>query len=218
MSDGLNLLNKKHKHTDFDIIITGKSNINKYKMYKRIKNKLFLEYNLPNNKKYNIDYDTIKSNNSNSNSKNYSFIEDFYKDINLNLSIFFEYFYIPQTYESVKLYKLISSYYIVFIQSTCSKNISLNISNILKKYINEDKVILICSDKNLYNKKYNSYKYEIANKFIFAKLAYYIDTIKNSDEIYIIDSCFTGIVLPYLKTNKLKANTIERNIASNFIL
>ena len=41
------------------------------------------------------------------------------------------------------------------------------------------------------------------------KLIYYVDVIKNSDEIYIIDSCFTGIILPFVKTNKLKTNKVQ---------
>jgi hypothetical protein len=43
----------------------------------------------------------------------------------------------------------------------------------------------------------------------------------NANEIYIIDSCFTGIILPLVKTNKLKAKVvriIERHIANNICL
>ena len=36
------------------------------------------------------------------------------------------------------------------------------------------------------------------------KIVYYVDIIKNSNEIYLIDSCFLGLVLPYIKMNKLK--------------
>jgi hypothetical protein len=49
----------------------------------------------------------------------------------------------------------------------------------------------------------------------------YIDIIKNSDEIYLIDSCFLGIVLPFLKTNRLKTIKVEivlRNKTDEYVL
>jgi hypothetical protein len=64
-------------------------------------------------------------------------------------------------------------------------------------------------------------KYYIAQKFIFNKLVNYVDTIKNSDEIYLIDSCFLGIVLPLLKTNQLKTKNVRiifRWDVNNYIL
>ena len=45
----------------------------------------------------------------------------------------------------------------------------------------------------------------------------YIDIIKNSDEIYIIDSCFTGILLPFIKTNKLKTKNVHIFLRSDNI-
>ena len=88
----------------------------------------------------------------------------------------------------------------------CSKGKSLNIKNLLNKYLDNDKVFLICNDINLYPN--NHTKHELAKSFVYKKIAYYIDIIKNADEIYLIDSCFVGLVLP-LKNNKLKANTIK---------
>lgn len=182
--------------------------------------------------KYNIDYDTVTSN-------NYSFIDNFYKDIHLNLNIFYDYFYIPETEESMNLYNTVKQYNIIFIQlkSSCGK--SLNINRILNTYIFDKNTILLCNDINLYtncipnpniNTKNNissellndiQCKQSLAESFVFNKIIYYYHTILNSNEIYLIDSCFIGIVLPLLKLKKLKTNKVRiilRDIANKIII
>ena len=100
-----------------------------------------------------------------------------------------------------------SHYYLIFIQCISSVGKVLNISNLINKYVNDDKALIICNDKNLYDK--DDKKYDLAQKFVLNKIVYYVDTIKNSDEIYLIDSCFLGIVLPFIKMNKLKTKNIQ---------
>jgi hypothetical protein len=168
------------------------------------------------NKNYTIDYDTITS-------EDYDFIASFYRDINLNLTYFYDYFYFPSSTESLELYTHIKHYYIVFIQlrSSCGKE--LNITNLMNKYLHDKNTILICNDKNLYDIKEDDkntddikLKYNICKPFVYNTLINYNDVIINSDEIYIIDSCFIGIILPYLKMNKLKTSKvriIKRDIA-----
>jgi hypothetical protein len=200
-----------------DIFICGDIMKSFLKNKIKITNKEFLNYKII-NKNYKIDYDNLTTD-------NYSFIENFYKDINLNLTYFFEYFHIPSTQESLELYNTIKNYYIIFIQLKSSDGISLNISSLLSKYLYDSNTILICNDKNLYdiNNKTNDIeiKFNLCKQFVYNKIINYNDVIKNSDEIYIIDSCFIGIILPYLKTNKLKANKIRiilRHNAQNIIL
>ena len=92
--------------------------------------------------------------------------------------------------------------------------------------MNDDKVILLCNDTNLYDGESKdceqiSIKHKLAQKFVMNKLTSYVDTIKNSDEIYLIDSCFVGIVLPLLKTGRLKTDKvriIERSVAHKYEL
>ena len=161
-----------------------------------------------------IDYDLITGN-------DYNFIEIFYRNIRLNLTVYFDYFHMPSTETSIQLYNSIKDYYIVFIQFRCAWGQTLNIDNLLIKYLHDEKVILVCNDKNLYDKEKDEKKYTICENFVYNKIVHYTDTIQNSDEIYIIDSCFIGIVLPYLKTNRLKANTVKiipRNIAGSVML
>ena len=204
-----------YDNADYDIFISGVCH--KTYLTNKITNKNFLNYNII-DKKYIIDFDTLTSN-------NYNFIENFYKDIHLNLTYFYEYFYLPLTKESIDLYNSVNKYYIIFIQSKSSDGIRLNITNLLKKYLYDDNVLLICNDENLYNIENKTEniikKYNLCKSFIYNKIINYVETIKNSDEIYIIDSCFTGIILPYLKMNKLKTNKVRiilRNSVNNIIL
>lgn len=208
-----NIINNNYSTND--IFICG--DCHKSYLKNKITNQEFLNYKII-DKNYTIDFDTLTSG-------NYSFIENFYKDINLNLTYFYEYFYIPSTQESLDMYNTIKNYYIVFIQLKSSEGTSLNISNLLNKYLYDSNTILICNDTNLYDiaNKTNDIeiKFNLCKQFVYNKIINYNDVIKNSDEIYIIDSCFIGIILPYLKTNKIKANTIRiilRHNAQNIIL
>ena len=169
----------------------------------RINNKSFSEHNRPDNK-YNIDFDTITT-------RNYYFLLCFYSDLRLNIGIYFDYFKVPQTEESINLYNSIKHFEkIIFIQLKCSQGKCLNIQNLKDKYYDNEDTILICNDMNLYDKDSDNEniqkKYQLSSNFVFNKLVYYLDTIKNSDEIYIIDSCFVGMILPLVKTNQLKAD------------
>jgi hypothetical protein len=147
---------------------------------------------------YSIDFGMLTT-------ANYGFIENFYTDIGLSLTHFYDYFNLPHTNDSQRLYESVRNYYIVFIQLTSSDGVSLNISELLDKYLNDPNVVLICNDKNLYSSENMSEKYNLCQPFVYGNVVNYVDTIQNADEIYIIDSCFTGIVLPYAKMGRLKA-------------
>jgi len=205
------IINQVYNNINIDIFICGVCHTCYLKS--KINNPLFLENIVP-NKNYKIDYDTINTN-------NYNFIENFYKDAKLNLTIFYDYFTLPSTNESIYLYNCVKQYRnIIFIQLSSSCGKKLNITNLLKKYLHDEKTILICNDKNLYEHDNNSehikQKYNTCNKFILNHIVNYVDVIKNSSEIYIIDSCFTGIILPFIKQKLLKAN-IVRIISRNLV-
>jgi hypothetical protein len=136
----------------------------------------------------------------------YPFIENFYKDINLDLSIYYEYFDIESTDISKKYYEDIKEYNIIFMH-TKSSNKEINLDNIVNKYIDNSSYIIICCNKNVYYK--NDLKYNIANNYINIPIVYYIDIIKNSKEIYVVNSCFSCIVYPLNKTNRLKAINVK---------
>ena len=185
------ILEPKFNDKNIDIFICG---CHKNYLQSKITNKLLLEYK-SNNKNY-----TIK----------YNFIENFYKDINLDLSIYFEYFDIPLSEKSTELYHRIKKYNIVFIH-TKSSNRTININHLINDYMNDDNTIIICVNENIYNIDHS--KYLIAEKFVNLLVTYYINIILNANIIHVIDSCFACIILPLKETNKLNAkivNIIER--------
>jgi hypothetical protein len=135
----------------------------------------------------------------------YQHIKDFYNDISLDLSIYYEFFEIKSSSKSRSLLSLIENYKIVFVHTKAS-NVEINIDSVLSEYILDQEYIVICANKNVYNKE--NCLYEKADHFINIPIAYYIDVIKNAIKIHVIDSCFSCIILPLKKTNRLLANEI----------
>ena len=166
----------------------------------KITNSKLLEYK-PNDMGYNLNHDTI-------NDTNYSFLRQFYADINLDLNIFYTFFKLPSTETSRQLYENVKHYKnIVFTQTDASNGAKLNIEHIIAKYKDDENSIVISNNRNLYSP--NDIRYDLCQPFVMNKLVYYIDLIRNSTEIYIIDSCMTGIVLPLLKTGQLNATVVR---------
>ena len=197
------IISEKYTNPLYDIFICGFCH--KTYLTSKITNPVFLNarnHSCMTNGDHTVDFDTLTT-------QNYGFIQDFYRDIGLNLSHFYQYFQLPEMAKSDILYDSVAKYYIIFIQLTSSDGTCLNISELLKKYLYDDLVLLICNDHNLYDSEKQPQKYLLAMPFVYNKIVYYTKTIMNSDEIYIIDSCFTGIILPYAKTNRLKANKVR---------
>lgn len=189
----------KNNYENNDVFICG---FHKTYLTSKITNTDLLKYNTKSDKDYDLNYDTI-------NNSNYKAVKGFYEDINLGLDIFYDYFYLPQTDKSKELYESVKNYKIILTQTSCSENKILNIEKLKTRYLNDENVIMISTSENLYDKNKNEIKHSICEKFVFNKLIYYLDTIINCNEIYIIDSCFTGIVLPLKKKNKLKSTTVR---------
>jgi hypothetical protein len=155
---------------------------------------------VPNNELYNLRYDTITDENS-------KFIYDFT---------------IKSTIQSRELYNSVKDYKcVIFTQICCSSNIKLNIDGVKSKYLNDNDAIILCNDENIYDEATNPTKYNICQRFIKNNIAWYIDTILNCNEIYIIDSCFIAIVLPLVKMKRLKADIvriIKRELVNEILL
>jgi len=103
---------------------------------------------------------------------------------------------------------------IIFLQTASSDNKRLNIENLKAMYLNDDDTILISNNENLYedtdrDRDRDREKHKLCQPFVMNMIAHYVDLIQNCSEIYIIDSCFTGIVLPLVKTNRLKATKVR---------
>jgi hypothetical protein len=130
----------------------------------------------------------------------YNHIKQFYYDIGLDLSIYYDYFNIPSSVTSNKYYDTLKNYNIIFLHTQSSIR-EIDLSNIINKYIDNSNYIIICANKNVYPPHHQHY--QLSKTFVNIEVAYYIDVIKNAKEIHVIDSCFSCIVFPLYKTNKL---------------
>lgn len=132
----------------------------------------------------------------------FNFAVNFYKDINLNASIMVDYFN-PKNDEIINLlYDKISNYEIFFFH-TLSSSAEIDLSQIVEEFINDETKIVICSNKNFYEK--NSAKYYLAEEYInLPTIFHYIEIIKNSKEIHIVDSCISCVSLILHFKNILK--------------
>ena len=139
----------------------------------------------------------------------WSHIHDFYYNIGLDLSIYYNYFNIDSCQRSKDYFEHIKHYNIIFLH-TKSSNKEINLKDIIDKYINKEDTIIICANKNVYEQKLNhdNTKYELAHNYVNILVAYYIDIIYNAIEIHVIDSCFACIIHPLNITNKLCANIV----------
>ena len=130
----------------------------------------------------------------------YNHIKQFYYDIGLDLSIYYDYFNIPSSVASNKYYDALENYNIIFLHTKSSVR-EIDLSNIINKYIDNSNYIIICANKNVYPPYHEHY--QLSEIFVNIEVAYYIDVIKKAKEIHVIDSCFSCIVYPLHKTNKL---------------
>ena len=191
----IDIINKAYATND--VFVSG---LHKKHLQSKITNLGVLQY-VQDHTAYNLNHDTI-------NDTNFAFIRGFYTDIGLDLRVFYEYFHMESNDMSRKLYDTVKHYKrIIFTQTTASNNASLNIDGLKEKYMNDDETIMLCNNYNMYDASDSRHK--ISQHFVMNNMSYYIDTILNCNEIYIIDSCFVAIILPLLKTNRLKATIVR---------
>lgn len=147
------------------------------------------------------------------NDKNYtvhfSHIQSFYYGIGLDLSIYYEYFDIKSTPESIQYYEQIKEFKIIFIHSKSSTG-EVNYNDVYETYKNNREYIMICANKNMYRADHPFYK--IAGTYVNIPVAWYIDIIKNAELLFTIDSCFSCIIYPLMMTNKIARNKVSMNM------
>jgi hypothetical protein len=167
-----------------DILISGCCHTPYFKS--RIQNKKLLEYRLKNN---NTDY-----------SCDYYFIRDFYNDIFLDLRIYYEWFDIPSSETSLQLSKSIQNKKIIFLHTKASDK-EINLDSIIDKYITQESFLIICPNKNIYESP--SANFDIAATLVNLPIRDYIDIIKKAVIIHVVNSCFSCIVYPLVKSGKI---------------
>lgn len=149
--------------------------------------------------------DLIKYKKNNVYKINYEHIYKFYNSIDLDTSIYANYFDIESNKVSKKYYDNIKKYDIVFLH-TKGSNRSINLKEIIDLYVDNENCIIICANENIYqpsNPKHID-KFIICQNYVNIKVCYYIDIIKNSKYIYVINSCFSCIVYPLVLSERIK--------------
>ena len=174
-----------------DILICGSEQIKNDVFKSRITNRALLNY-IPNDKHYSINQD-------------WPHIRDFYKNIGLDLSIYYEYFDIPSPFPYTNTPNITEEYNIIFAHTKASDR-EIQIPDVIAKYTDDENTIIICANKNVYPT--NHPKYELANQYINIPIAHYIDIIKQATEIHVVDSCFSCIIYPLQQTNCLTATMV----------
>lgn len=136
---------------------------------------------------------------------------EFYEDINLDNSIYWDYFHISAPDNSKLLYNNLKNKKYIFIHDTSSLGKIFNIEEYEDSLdINDDDYIYINPCTNLYNKDHKYY--DLCEKFINLPLFDYIDTIKNAYLIIITDSAFFSLSVQ-LEINTDKCYYITRYIS-----
>ena len=191
--NSFNSKNNENKCKDNDdIFIVGNHFLN---MTSKVTNNAFVDFT-----------NQHKSNNKYPNPY-YDHIAIFYSKMNLDISIYYDYFYLPSTAKSQRLYQEIQNYKIVFLHfvSSCGESY---IPHQEWPHIYEEEYLIINPDKNHYNPEESPVKYNLANNYLGLLVTDYIDIILNSTDIYVCDSCFANIVYPLRITDKLKATNV----------
>ena len=177
---------ERNKEDATDIFISGR---HKHYLKSKIKNPAILNYVRTN--KYKVPWPHIKK---------------IYRHLKLDLRIYYDYFDIDSSQDSIAKYQKIKHLKIIFCHTQASNKL-IKLPTYIKKYTKLSNYIIICTNKNEYDT--SDLHYNLANQFINLPLQFYIDIIKNACIIFTIDSCFSAIVNPLRKNNKLNTDKIN---------
>lgn len=159
---------------------------------------------------------------------------DFYEQLGMNTSIFWEYFHIPIHEESIKLYQEMKNIPYVFIHNIASFGKVFDIHLVETKLgLDKHKILFINPNVNCYVHGDNFYHQ--ANKYIGHKLIYYTEVIKNAEYNILSDSSFMCMAInldikknnnyyftrtdgnyDHLYSTKYKFRNLNRRIFHNF--
>lgn len=129
---------------------------------------------------------------------------NFYKDMNIDVSYFWKYFYVPNLKQSKELFNLIKNIdKYIFIHNTASTGNIFSIESIENHFdFSKNDILIINPCIIVYDKKDKFYT--IAEKFLNHPLSYYNDIIINSEKIVMTDSSFFCLAMQLpLKSKKI---------------
>ena len=137
------------------------------------------------------------------------------------------YFTIPETLNSKKLYILVKNMKYIIVNNQTSHGEKFNINTELSKYkIDINKFLIINTQKNFYN---NDHKYfSLAQNFVFQKLIDYSLLLKYAEKIFITDSSMFCLAIQlnlinkdhyvYLRNKKMKWENLLSFYKNTFII
>lgn len=153
------------------------------------------------------DISSLQKNNDNDYTVPWSFIKGLYNDINLSLTVYYEYFHIDTFEESLKIYDKVKNYNIVFLHFYASSGQSAYPTNEWSWIFNDD-YLIIDPNKNHYTEEKDSIKFNLCNELLNLPFLYYLDIILNSSQLYVIDSSFGALIHLLKKINRVKGRVI----------
>ena len=136
----------------------------------------------------------------------------FYSDMNLDKSIFYEYFKLPKHIDSNLQNVLDLKFPIIFCHDNSSTTGFVDILG--RQEINIDKNIIINACRNIYTEAHPFHK--IAETYVFLPLVHYIPIIEHSDAIFITDSSFWCLSVHIKTKPNIKKVCYTRNLGINF--
>ena len=189
-------------------------NLQKIESLKLINNDIFVSGFVFNNKIGNkithpvlLHYCNINLRNNNFNEILYRLIKDFYQQINLDLTIYYNYFDVSIRQEAVDLYRNIQGYRIVFLHfiSSCGPAC---IPDNEWRHIYGEQYLIINPDKNHYDPNTSRGKHDLANRYLNLLVLDYISIILHASDIYVCDSSFANLIYPLRKRGLLAADNL----------
>ncbi len=131
----------------------------------------------------------------------------FYDDVRVPYNIFWDYFYINKTENSIKLYNTIKENSenikeYIFVHNTSSIGEVYNLNFVVEKFkLNIDETLIVNPCVNMYNEEHKFYK--LAETFTNLPLLDCVDLIKNANIIIMSDSGFLPLAVHLeIQTNK----------------
>jgi len=141
---------------------------------------------------------------------------NFYKDMNINVKYFWDYFHVNIPKESKSLFDKLNNYNYIFIHNISSTGTAFTIEEIEKKFnLNRQKILIINPNINIYNK--TDLFFKLAEEFLNHPLPFYISTIINANKIIMTDSSFfcLSLNLP-IKTSEIYLKSRDNRDYSHF--
>jgi hypothetical protein len=131
----------------------------------------------------------------------WSFIKEFYSHVNLNLSFFYEYFYIESCKEARDMYDKIKNYNIIFLHF--NSHIGQTTYPVNEwPWIFKEEYFIVDPHCNHYKMTPDSLKYKLADQLLNFPFLCYLDIILNASQLYTVDSSF-GALIHILKKLKI---------------